>query len=413
MSDTSSIVDGDDAAAFVESVMSSQGAVRIDTPVVNSKKRPAKSPVDLEDSEVKKPRHTVRRTLIDDVPTPAPRNTDGKVSITEADIHVDGEASVEQLIRKLSSDMHMLFTSLSERVDKLESSLEQRISSKVSQLLDKRVNTELNRIRKDVDDKIDFVKETLRADIADDITELRSRVDSIAGNQGQSSHDHSSDIAKNIVIRGLLELHNENIVTRVNELISEGLRLRDVKCARAERKHSSVQSKPGVIIAQFTTIDDKRRVMSRKSDLKGNRQFGDVFIDHDQTYTDRLMASNFRTILKSVKCQGLSVRGTRVVNNGYRDNNDGNSSGHNNNSNNRRNNGNNYNRRNDNNNYNRRNNDNSNNGQNGDNINTRRNNNSNNGRNGDNSNDMRNNDNRRNNRNGGNRGRGAGNVRNF
>lgn len=283
MADSHSVVDGDDAAAFVESVMSSQGAVRVDTPAANSKKRPANSPVDLEDSVAKKPRQTVRRTLIKEVPTPAPRNTEGKISITKADVHVDGEVSVEQLIRKLSSDMHMLFTSLSERVDKLESSLEQRISNKVSQLLDKRVNTELNRIRKEVDDKIDFVKETMRADTADDIAELRSKVDSLADNQGHSSHDHSGDITKNIVIRGLLELHNENTVSRVNELIAEGLRLRDVKCAKAERKQSSVQSKPGVIIAQFPTTDDKRKVMSRKSDLKGNRQFSDVFIDHDQS----------------------------------------------------------------------------------------------------------------------------------
>jgi len=55
----------------------------------------------------------------------------------------------------MSADMHMHFPSLSERVDQLESSLEQRIANKVSQLLDKRVNLEMKRIYKDVDTKTD------------------------------------------------------------------------------------------------------------------------------------------------------------------------------------------------------------------------------------------------------------------
>lgn len=101
-------MDGDDAAS---SVMSSQRAVRVGTPVASSKKRQANNPVELEESVVKKPRHSTRRTLYYEAPTPALRKPDGKVVITKADIHVEGEATVKYLIHKLSADMHMLFTS--------------------------------------------------------------------------------------------------------------------------------------------------------------------------------------------------------------------------------------------------------------------------------------------------------------
>ena len=50
-----------------------------------------------------------------------------KAVIMEADVHVSAQPSVQQLIVKLSSDMNMMFLSLNERFDKMESGLEQRI----------------------------------------------------------------------------------------------------------------------------------------------------------------------------------------------------------------------------------------------------------------------------------------------
>ena len=63
-----------------------------------------------------------------------------------ADVHSDpdpNDVSVKQLLAALSADMHKMYTSLHDRIDKFEAGLEQCISSKVAQLLDKRVNTSL------------------------------------------------------------------------------------------------------------------------------------------------------------------------------------------------------------------------------------------------------------------------------
>ncbi len=236
-----------DARDFVESVMSSQRIERVVTPppAPSGRKRNASEPLD---TTAKKSR--TRRSLYGR-PTPP----SSSVVVAAADVHVNGNPSVEQLIAKLSADMHMLFGSLTERMDKLESGLEQRIATKVSQLLDKRVNSELGRVRKDVDTRLDSFKDNLRTEVAaelDDMsTKLDKKLDTIATQNRASNTANTSDITLNVVIRDLPETQNENTKSKVNAMIRDGLRLSDVTCSTAVRKRSPNDGKPGLIIASF------------------------------------------------------------------------------------------------------------------------------------------------------------------
>lgn len=98
----------------------------------------------------------------------------------------------------------------------------------------------------------------------------------------------------------------------MNSLIRDGLKVSDVTFSKVERKKSS-SSKPGIVIVKFKSHDDKRKVMVKKSNLGDSRQYKDVFIHHDQSHIDRLMANNFRTILSAMKQHDFTVRGSRVV----------------------------------------------------------------------------------------------------
>ena len=208
--------------------------------------------------------------------------------------------------------MHMLFTSLSERIDKLESGLEQRISTKVAQLLDKRVNVELGRIKKDVDSKLNTFRDTLREEVADDLQEINDKLSSIA----TPVTNNTPDISLNVVIRNLPESTNENVNEKVNLLIANGLKINSVSVASTERKQSNINGRAGVVIAKFKTSADKSKVMSSKASLKNNRQFPDVFIHNDQSRDDRLMSSNFKTMIDAInRGDKLSLHGSRVVNN--------------------------------------------------------------------------------------------------
>ena len=218
-----------------------------------------------------------------------------KVIVTDAEVHVDGDPSVKHLITKLSADMHMLCSSLSERIDKLESTLEQKISTKVAQILDRRVNMELGKIRKDIDERLSSFKDTLRTESDDEIEAINVKLQT----SNQCSHG-SKDTSRNVVIRGLPEHQNENLKDKVNTLISSGLKVNDVKVKEVERKATENSTRPGVVIANFKTVDDKKKIMASKSSLKNSRQYSNVFVENDQSREERLMARNFRTLVAAV-----------------------------------------------------------------------------------------------------------------
>ena len=313
---------GNEAEDYVESVMGSQQIERVETPVTNVRKRQLSTPGSTRDegsdtvcnyklhdgtllSEPRKEVKKARRTLVTEPSSPS---QGGRLVVTGADVHVSAETSIEQLINKLSTDVRSMFTDLSSRLDRLESGLEQRISKKVSQLLDKRVNTEMSRIKKDVDAQIISVKEEVAADISD----LNEKLDSLK----LGTPSPQPDISRNIIIRNLPETSSERIESKVNSLFRDGLKLGNIAASSAERKGTQeCSNKPGVVIVTLKSTEDKKKVMSAKNKLKNHRQYSKVYINHDQSRSERLLADNFRAILAAVKNgdTNLAIRGARVV----------------------------------------------------------------------------------------------------
>ena len=321
-----------EAQEYVESIMASQRVTRVSTPVQSGRKRHLSLP-SVNDTLTKmakgedgtRVKATARRSLYKPTPLPAPRNINSS-SAAKSPAESDTQPDLRHLIATLSSDMHMMFTSLTERIDKLESGLEERISTKVAQLLDKRVNTELGRIKKDINARLDTFRETLREQVADDVEELSKKVETLSSSTTQQNK--SPDLTYNIVIRNLPETVNENITEKVNTIISESLNIADVKISKAVRKTSDSSSRPGIVIVTFHSATDKSKVMKVKANLRNDRQFGRVYINHDQSRDDRRLASNLRVIVDAVNRgdTNLSVQGTRIVRKQTHNNNNNNNS---------------------------------------------------------------------------------------
>ncbi|KAH3727225.1 hypothetical protein DPMN_053154 [Dreissena polymorpha] len=111
-----------------------------------------------------------------------------------------------------------------------------------------------------------------------------------------------------------------NIENNVNSLFLEGLKLPNVNFSSVIRKQSSDNgngngNKSGVVIVKFQTAEDQKMVMTNKKDLFKSRQYSNVFIYHDQLKNERLMASNFRTLLAALRQNDnrIGMRGSRVV----------------------------------------------------------------------------------------------------
>ena len=186
----------------------------------------------------------------------------------------------------------------------------------MAQLLDKRVNTELGRIKKDITARLDTFRDTLREEIADDIEVIDKKVQAISQSTTRQVNPGSvQDLSLNVVIRNLPETVNEDITEKVNALISKSLKFGDVKIAKAVRKTSNSSSRSGIVIVTFKSANDKSKVMSVKAKLKGDNILSNVFINNDQSFDDRRLSNSLKTIVDAVNRgdTNLSVQGTRVV----------------------------------------------------------------------------------------------------
>ncbi|KAH3877350.1 hypothetical protein DPMN_001213 [Dreissena polymorpha] len=216
-------MESQNAQEYVDAIMSSQVITKVNTPCTASRKRSLSdsSQVELEGSTKKRCGNSrnlpfaVRRSLYNE--------SDSGIVITNADVHVDSNPTVEQLVLKLSSDMHLLYSNLSERMDKMESNLEQKITTKISQLLDKRIGSELIEIRSEI-----------KADLKSDLDEMSVRMDSPA-----EACKTEENIDLNVVIRNLPESQGENIENKVSALFLKGLKLPNVHFSSVTRKQSA------------------------------------------------------------------------------------------------------------------------------------------------------------------------------
>ena len=105
----------------------------------------------------------------------------------------------------------------------------------------------------------------------------------------------------------------------MNGLLRDSLKLGSITVGSAERKVPQEGSnKPGVVVVTLKSIDDKKKIMSAKNKLKNHKQYSRVYINHDQSRSERLLADNFRAILSAVKngATNLTLRGARVLRTG-------------------------------------------------------------------------------------------------
>lgn len=228
----------------------------------------------------------------------------------------DIEIDIVSILANLSADMHMQFEAVNEQICDLQKGLEQKIATKVAQVLDKRITGEMNKIQKVVDDKIQAIKSDIQAEVSAELTVMNDKMAELSEkcvrSKGTSVPD-SSDIALNVIITGLPEQANEVTVHKVNKLIKDGLKVINIEVEKAERKKSRDTKRPGVVIAKFKSFEDKKNVMLQKNRLNNNKQYSNVFINHDLSYSERRMSDNFRTVLGALRQHGLAVRGSRVV----------------------------------------------------------------------------------------------------
>lgn len=241
---------------------------------------------------------------------------DTEILVTNADIHKEDEVcDTRDLILKMHADMANKFSQINLKIENLEHKLEQKLTQKLNKSLDKRMNTETNNLRSEINQKVNDCRSDLQKEINMLSDQLQGLVTSQSVGEDQSDQNRSNMTRKkNIVIRKLPEGVNENLQMKVRNLIKDGLKLSDINVLSSERKSSRNIDVPGVVIVRLSSEEDKDRIMSVKSKLKDTKQYEKVYIHSDKSRAERLMSSNFRSLVNAyTKGEKVYVQGARVA----------------------------------------------------------------------------------------------------
>ena len=113
---------------------------------------------------------------------------------------------------------------------------------------------------------------TMKKEMGDELDAMSARLKSLETKVGENCQSASVQTGqeasnRNIIIRNLSEQENENVLQRVNSIVSEGLKPINIDMETATRKTNRNLSNPGLIVATCKTVKDKENIMSKKREL--------------------------------------------------------------------------------------------------------------------------------------------------
>ena len=187
-----------------------------------------------------------------------------------------------QLAKMIKSELDDVRKSFNDRLENFSKRFEEKLNDRVSKSLDERLGT----VRKEM-------------------SSMSDKVNGIQKSYAEVAAIQSNPEKLNVVIRKLAtdqaEAQDPAVnLHKVNPLIKDGLKLRNIKVKSAVRKQSRINSKPGVVIATLDTTDQRTKLLKAKSALKQCDRYKRVYIDEDRPVECRRNESNIRTLLNEM-----------------------------------------------------------------------------------------------------------------
>ncbi|CAG2245362.1 unnamed protein product [Mytilus edulis] len=203
-------------------------------------------------------------------------------------------SELKSLVVGLTGSMNSFCQMITQRMDNLEKTIPNTIAS----LIDSKISSEMKKVKQQ------FQKE---------LKTVSDKVENIEKSYANAAKQQpTSDEAIRVIVRNLPESNGENVLNKVNALIKDGLHLKDVKAVSADRKKSYKEGKYGVVIVVFKSLNEKRKVMDKKRNLKDSRNFKDIFIENDLSKSQRILNNNLRNIVNAIGENRLEIKGGRV-----------------------------------------------------------------------------------------------------
>ena len=199
-----------------------------------------------------------------------------------------GDEAINNTLQQVLKNIKDMRTEFNGRIDQLEEKITEKIKGVVKE--------EVGKVRDDLQKQID----SLQKNMENVQTQL----------QNGDGRDQKQNC--NVVMFGIPETANENIINKVNAVIREGVK-QNVEVETAVRKASKKQGKPGVVIAKFKSAEDKRLVMEHKKVLSKSINHKNIGIDHERSADELLHQANMRVLTEAIGKNKVTLKGKRLV----------------------------------------------------------------------------------------------------
>ena len=190
----------------------------------------------------------------------------------------------------LQKDIKQMSREFGRRIDAIEEGLAEKIKSAVKELM-----------------------ADVKAELDAKLLALEARVMALESKPAAPATD---DRSLNFVICEMAETEHEDIVEKVNNLVTAQLSLPDVRVEAAVRKPKPEERDAVVILAKCSDFSDKKRIMEAKSKLNTLEHFKHIRIYPNKPRWQRQQEANVRFLVKSMGTNKLFMRGGRVCERG-------------------------------------------------------------------------------------------------
>ena len=233
-----------------------------------------------------------------------------------ADVSSDFAIMMKWMKQEFDGVKSDLTKTIDNRVDSLEEKLRTVMLAVVKEEVDKarqEFNTRIDglaskvehKIRQSVESKIEAglkqAKDELKSTA--DVETLKQEINSVKKSYAEITKSEVG-IQDDIVIRNYPTDAKETddpqvTLNKVNSLIRDGLKIKDINVVKCERKPSRGNS-PGVILASLETGEQKLKVLETKKKLRNTKQFAKVYIDEARPLASRINEANMMTVLQEM-----------------------------------------------------------------------------------------------------------------
>ena len=140
-----------------------------------------------------------------------------------------------------------------------------------------------------------------------EVHRVEERVETVETRMTEVERKSDYDEATTIIVSGLQQQDGEDVKAVVETLVCTGLGIPDAPVVRAQRMRGR-DGRSGIIKAQMRCLEDKKRVLNRKKNLKNQPAYSTVYVKSAASHTERVMERNFHTIMNKIQgCENMFI----------------------------------------------------------------------------------------------------------